>query len=411
MNSKGRVYRRCACRDPETGKQLGAQCPALKSDTKHGKWTFAVDVPTLESRRKTVRRGGFATRRAAQAELDKVLDRTRVGVVNNDRQTVAEYLAGWIAEKQLKLKPKTWFDYDRHVRLELVPKLGAHRLEHLHHDHIRMFVADLTNAGRGAVTVRRIVSTLSSALTDAVKQRRLTHNPAQHVLLPRVESVERVPWTTGQAVRFLEHAASDRLGTLFEVIMGCGLRRGEAMALRWSDLDLDSRVLDVQRTVAEIGGKLVYSTPKTGASAAGVGMSLRVVEALKLQRARQAVERAEWAEAYEENDLVFARENGAPLWPKFVATRFRALAKAAGVPVIRVHDLRHMAATVMISQGVPLAIVSKMLRHSRVSITADLYGHLTREAAVQAADAMGGALDAAAAELENEKRARRALSA
>lgn len=411
MSNKGRVYRRCACRDPETGKQLGAKCPALKSDSKHGVWTFAVDVPTLENKRKTIRRGGFATRRAAQAELDKVCDRTRVGVVNNDRQTVADYLTGWLEEKRLKLKPKTWFDYERHVRLDLIPALGAHRLEQLHHDHVRTFVADLTAAGRGAVTVRRIVATLSSALTDAVKQRRLTHNQAQHVALPPVERAERRPWSTAQAVAFLDHAAGDRLGTLFEVIMGCGLRRGEAMALRWSDVDLDGRVLHVRRTVGEIGGRLVYTAPKTTASEAGVGLSRRVVEALKLQQARQAVERAEWAEAYEDNDLVFARENGAPLWPKAVATRFRALAKAAGVPVIRVHDLRHMAATVMISSGVPLPIVSKTLRHSRVGITADLYGHLTREVAVEAADAMGAALDAAAAERKAESRARQALSA
>jgi len=406
MSSKGRVYRRCACRDPETKKQLGAACPALKTNTKHGTWTFAVDVPDLEQKRKTIRRGGFPTKKKAQAELDKVLDRTRVGVKNDDRQTVADYLTAWLAAKKLVLKPKTWFDYDRHVQLDIIPQLGVHKLEHLHHDHIQRFTNDLTANGRGAVTVRRVLATLSSALSDAVEQHRITHSPAQHVVKPEVDSAERTPWSAAEAAQFLAWAKDDRLGPLFEVIMGCGLRRGEALALRWSDIDLNVRALQVRRTVGEIGGKLVYTKPKTTASAAGVGMSLRVVEALKLQAARQAVERAEWDEAYEDTDLVFARENGGPLWPKAVAGRFRTLAKAAGVPVIRVHDLRHMAATLMIAAGVPLPIVSKMLRHSKVGITADLYGHLTQEVSVQAADAMGAALDAAAAESSAEQRTR-----
>ena len=118
--------------------------------------------------------------------------------------------------------------------------LGALPLEQLRHEHVAAFISELEDAGRGAPTIRYVHAVLSSALSDAVKRRRLTHNVAQHVVLPPVVTVEREPWTAAEAVAFLDHAhrADDRLTDLFEVIIGTGLRRGEALALHWSDLDL-----------------------------------------------------------------------------------------------------------------------------------------------------------------------------
>lgn len=181
----------------------------------------------------------------------------------------------------------------------------------------------------------------------------------------------------------------------------------------------------------------MISEPKTTASADWVGLSGRVVEALKLQAARQAIEHAEWGAEYADGDLVFCKENGEPLRPETVLKRFRAITAEARVdlfrrahpeipaedvarkldelltetpaadplPKIRIHDLRHGAATLLLAAGVPLAIVSKMLRHSKVGITADLYGHLVPEVATEAADAMGAVLDAAATERRAERAA------
>ena len=117
-------------------------------------------------------------------------------------------------------------------------------------------------------------------------------------------------------------------------------------------------------------------------------------------------EMLEWAEGYEDAGLVFARENGTMLRPEYVLRRFHDLSEGAGVPLVRIHDLRHLAATLMLSAGVPLALVSKTLRHSKVGITSDLYGHLTHEAAQAAADSLGGVLNAVTAQLP-EGRSRR----
>ncbi|MBV8539080.1 MAG: site-specific integrase [Pseudonocardiales bacterium] len=288
-------------------------------------------------------------------------------------------------------------------------------MEQLSHDHVAAFIAELEDAGRGAPTIRYIHAVLSSALSDAVKQRRLTHNVAQHVVLAPVRAAEREPWTAAQAVTFLDHChhVDDRLTELFEVIIGTGLRRGEALALCWSDVDLDARALFIhpaRGTLSDVAGRLMFTAPKTKGSAAGVGLSGRVVAALKRQAARQAVERAEWAECYEDGDLVFARTNGAPLRPDRVLDRFHDLTEQAGLPRVRLHDLRHLAATLMLTSGVPLPLVSKTLRHSQTGITADLYGNLTREAATAAADSLGAVLDAAAAELANERSAHAATA-
>lgn len=407
INGGGRVYRRCSCRG-ENGKQLGARCPELAANSKHGRWTFAVDMPNLDGRRKTLRRGGYPTRSAASRALAGVRARYGAGVTVDDRESLAEYLTAWLHGRRHKLKPTTLHSYRGYVVNDLIPALGTIRLEQLRHDHVAELIAELETAGRGVTTIRRVVGVLSSALTDAVRQHRLTHNVAAHAPLPPEGRAERTPWTAGQAVAFLDHCHQhgERLTDLYEVLIGTGLRRGECLALRWADLDLDARVLFVhpkRGTLSDVNGHLMFTAPKTKGSSAGVGLSSRVVAAFDRQRQRQAGERATWAEAYEDTGLVFARGNGAPLRPEYVLARFHTLTEQAILPRVRLHDLRHLAATLMLAAGVPLALVSKTLRHAKVGITADLYGHLTRETAHAAADGLGAALDAAAAELAGER--------
>jgi integrase len=360
--SKGRVYRRCGCRD-RGGKQLDARCPSLVDDRKHGTWGFAVDVPSATRRRKTLRRGGFPTKVAARRALDDVLARYGAGVTVDDHETVGDYLPEWLDGKRRTLKPKTWHQYSEYVHKDLVPALGGIPLERLHHGHVAAFIAELEVAGRGATAIRRMVGVLSSALSDAVQRRRLTHNVAKYAPLPAENRAEREPWTAAQAVTFLDHAhrAGHRLADLYEVIIGTGLRRGEALALRWRDVDTTARALFVhpkRGTLSDVAGKLAFTAPKTRGSSAGVGLSARVVAAFERQRERQAAERAEWGEAYTDQDLVFARENGAPLRPEKVLDDFHELTAQAGLPRVRLHDLRHLAATLMISNGVPLPMIS-----------------------------------------------------
>jgi len=165
---RGRVYRRCGCRDGAR-RQLGAACPLLVSDAGHGTWTFAVDLPGVEGRR-TVRRGGFASRGDAASALRLFLEGRSVGVDADPNQTVGEYLLAWLAGKRLVVKPTTFVRYRDYVHQDLVPALGRVRLDELSYAHIAAFTSDQLAAGRGRTTVYRCLATLSSALGEAVRR-------------------------------------------------------------------------------------------------------------------------------------------------------------------------------------------------------------------------------------------------
>lgn len=394
---RGRVYRRCACRD-RTGRQIGARCLDLVADSRHGRWAFAVDMPSLTGRRSTMRRCGFASKSDAWSALQRVLACERAGVECDDRQSVADYLGVWLRAKAMTLKPATTVRYTDYITKDLVPALGAIRLEQLHHRHIAQFVRDQVGAGRGLITVRRCVATLSSALTDAVRQHRLTHNAARYAVIARPPRVERVCWTPQEAVTFLRHCGrvKDPLAELYEVIIGTGMRRGEALALHWSDVRLDERVLFVRYTLSNVdNSRPVFNPPKTRASFAWIALSGRVVAALVRQRERQRLQCLGDHGGDEAGGLVFARQGGLPLRPEYVLRHFHRLTDAAGLPRIRVHDLRHFAATMMLSSQVPLAMASKTMRHSTVATTTEIYGHLLRQVGYDAVKAIDIALTAA----------------
>jgi integrase len=390
--NRGRVYRRCGCRD-EAGRQLGARCPQL-TNSRHGSWAFAVDMPSPDRKRKTMHRSGYATRSDARTALARVLECERAGVILDDTQTVADYLIGWLDAKARRLKPTTIARYRDYLHNDLLPAFGAVRLERLTHQHVDQFVRIQLAAGRGPVTVRRCVATLSSALNDAIRQRRLTHNAARYTAVPLPRRVERPCWTIEETAAFLRycHQINDPLTELYEVLICTGMRKGEALGLHWTDVDLNARLLFVRHTLVAVdNSRLVLNAPKTTGSRDWVALSTRAVSALR-RRARRHRAEALTGAAYHDQGLVFCRPDGHPLRPEYALRHFYDLTDAAGVPRIRVHDLRHLAATIMIASGVPLAMVSKTLRHSTLSTTVDIYGHLTRQAAQ---DAVATALNAA----------------
>jgi len=243
-------------------------------------------------------------------------------------------------------------------------------------------------------TGRRVFSTLRAALNSAVKQRLIPYNPCLGVDLEEERREPAQVWTPDIVVAFLAHAESvnDRLAVLYRLVLLRGLRRGEVVPLRWSAVDMDERVLLVRENAPQIGGKVMLGQPKSRAGERVVSLDAGTVEALRAHRKRQLAERLAWGEAYEDNDLVFAREDGSMEMPERVSRRFKQLAREAGLPPIKLHGGRHTAASLALEAGVAMKSVSDQLGHATTGITADLYTHVSKVVRDDAAERVAALL-------------------
>jgi integrase len=341
-------------------------------------WTYALDLgPDAGGRRRYRRKGGFRTRKDAQTALHELRRRVDVGQEVNDKQTVAAWLEIWFIGKE-NLRPTTARGYRAHLDKYLIPHLGGMPLERLRAAHIsEMMRAIKADGVAGPITVRRIHATLRSALNAAVKQQRISVNPAVHVELPETAKRRVRPWEPEELGQFLDYAMRDRLGALYELIAMTGLRRGEAIGLRWMDVELERGFLTVRQQIVQLGHQTAIGRPKTSSGEdRRVDLDEATIGCLLGHQLTQAQERSAWGTGYVDQGLVFTRENGEHLHPEFVTRHFQVLTRAAGLRDVRLHDLRHGQASLMLAAGVSMAVVSKRLGHSSIAITSDTYSHL-----------------------------------
>lgn len=385
------IFRRCGCRDDD-GRVLGAKCPSLKSNPRHGTWTYRLARTDPDTKqRKFVTRGGFASKAEAQrAHDDAKRALSQGGSLRTREQTLGDYLAGWLVEAERSLKPTTMRDYRRHVDVEIIPALGKTPLSRLRVSHVADFVSALDRAGRGATTVRRIHATLRSALSDAHARGLIDSNPAilprKMRALPKVEPKRVQPWEPDEAARFLDAVAAHRLGALFEIAILTGMRRGELVGLRWADVDLAARKLTVRVQLVQVNRDVIEQTVKTKAGQGRVLMlSDRAVAALVAWQIAQQGERTHAAEAWLDSGRVFTMEDGRALRPNYPRQLFIALRERAGLRRQRFHDLRHLFASLALSSGEDMGVVAKLMGHSTSQITRDLYAHLIGDRARLAA--------------------------
>ncbi|WP_375389117.1 tyrosine-type recombinase/integrase [uncultured Amnibacterium sp.] len=396
------LYRRCGCRTDghlypplpsgATAEQRAATCPHLVADAKHGSWGFALSAgkDSASGQRIQVRRMGFPTKRAAQAERARLLAQVASGRYSHDRSlTVREWLSEWL-ERRVRdgLRPSTTVMYRRYVERDLQPGLGHLRLSELRHHHVDRFLQAQLASGRGVVTVRRMHAVLSSALSAAHRLDLVEANAASNIGLPPERPQSRQMWEPAQVGRFLDNASTDRLGPLFEIAVFTGLRRGELLGLQWADLDLDQGELVVRRQRVDAGGHAVEGEAKTAAGQnRRVGLGPVAIAAFETWATTQKTDQGAWQNQWQGADWVFTREDGAPLLPQFVTKRFERLVLQAQLPTMTFHGLRHQHASLLIAQGIDLAVVSKRLGHSSIAITNDLYSHLLRDTNRQAGEA------------------------
>ncbi|MFC9884485.1 tyrosine-type recombinase/integrase [Streptomyces libani] len=291
---------------------------------------------------------------------------------------LAEWLPYWL-DNVIKpnRKRSTYSKYAMHVRLYLVPLLGTKRLETLGPRHVRVFLADVARKSSPA-TAKEAHRVLRTALTAATREELVTRNVASLVEAPKVVSRETTPWSLDETLTFLEEARRDPLYAAFVLAIAMGLRRGEVLGLRWSDVDLDGRVIRISNQVQRIGGELYQDTTKTG-KIRPVPLPLVSLAALRWHRLRQAHEAEKRGTEIDPAGLVFTTRSGRPIEPRNLNRSFSRLTASAGLRTIRLHDARHGCATLLTAAGVAPRVLMEILGHSQISMTMDVYTHVAQD--------------------------------
>lgn len=372
---------------------------------KDGRWAAELSLGYVDGKRKRKRVYG-RTQQEALAERREMLRRIAEGRPPVDSSNpLSDWLIWWLDHEvePSDLAERTKASYRSEVELHIAPALGRHRLANLRPQHITEWLSSMAKAaesdtrGRPSSNTRRIrFAILRRALTRAVDHGLLARSPCEAVPTPKarrnVATVHDLSLADAQAL--LAAAAAHRLKALWYLLVMVGLRKGEALGLRWSDLDLLRAEIRIEQILGRVKGKgLVFSAPKTDSSRRTLPVPPAALEALQQHWAAQEIERATSAEPWPAHDLIFTTSTGNPIEPSGLNRQFKVLCRQAGLPDERIHNLRHAAATIMrVHGGADLFEVSRLLGHSSIRVTADMYGHTVPAAQKDIADRMSDLL-------------------
>ncbi|HTR36561.1 MAG TPA: tyrosine-type recombinase/integrase [Bryobacteraceae bacterium] len=397
-----------------------------------GRWVACINLGWLNGRR-TRKHFYGRTRREVQGKLTEALRDQQLGLpVLMEKQTVSQYLSRWLEDVvRRKNRPSTYRSYEQLVRVHIGPAIGSVLLTKVTTQQVRAMLNEKHDSGLSSRTVQYLHAILRKALNVAWKDQVVARNVAALVDPPRVAAKEVQPFTTHQARAFLKAVQTDRLEALFTVAISLGLRQGEALALRWRDIDLEAgtlrvryalqrlkskwKVADGRRDLKEISEpdppvEIHLVEPKTKRSRRTIDLPAVTRTALSAHRSRQAIERnlcgSSWVtpkvhcegSVEESEDFVFTTTIGTPLDGRNITKRFQRILKNANIPAHRFHDLRHTAATLLAVQGVHPKAIQSVLGWDQVSMV-DRYAHFVDEMRRDAATKMDAILDPVAVNL------------
>jgi integrase len=355
-----------------------------------GRWVGQLDlgyVDTPRGRRRRSRTVYGPTRGDVAERLTKLLREQHTGTLANDgRLTVGEFLIDWLAGKQVR--PKTRASYQTWVMKHLIPSIGRIRLEKLQPQDVDSMVRAKLASGLTPQSVHHLRAVLRSALSQAVRYELASRNVAAISSPVNVPDHEMQVFTPDEARAFLEAVRGERLEALYSVVLALGLRQGEALGLRWEDVDLDGRRLIVANALQRVNGQLTLVPPKTRRSRRTIELPDTAATALRAHKLRQLEERLLAGGRWKDTGHIFTTTIGTPLDGPSVTKAFQRLLANAGLPRLRFHDLRHSCATLLLVQGVPARVIMEILGHSSIALTMNTYSHVMPSLKREAADAM-----------------------
>ena len=367
-----------------------------------GTWTaYWEDARSPDGGRHQASKGGFPTKRAAEEHLKGVLgDKLSGSYVTPAKMTLGSYLTeSWLPLQQQRLRASTLDDYTRRIEHYILPAIGRVVLQELDAVRLDRLYADLLNHGgrRGGAlspkSVRNVHVIIRKALADATRKRLVTRNVAIDADPPRVPGPgehEMATWSPEELRTFLNDITRHRLFAAYVLAASTGMRRGEVLGLRWSDVDLDRGIAAVRQTIISVAYAITVSEPKTARGRRTISLDTATVAILRAHRRRQQQERATLGDDYDDHDLVFARPDGHPVHPDVFTQTFDRTVARLGLRRVRLHDLRHTYATLALRAGVDAKTVSARLGHSTVSFTLDVYTKTVPQLDREAAEKIAG---------------------
>ncbi|MCF3104521.1 site-specific integrase [Streptomyces roseoverticillatus] len=346
---------------------------------KDGRYEARVYVPQPDGTRKRKTVYG-STWEECDTKRQELVRRDRQGIPTPTRSAkLSEWLPYWLEEYvEPERKKTTHAKYETHVRLYLIPKIGAKRLESLGVADVRRLLTAVKRQA-SAATAKESHRVLRSALSAACREELISRNVAQLVPAPQVQPRELKPWTLDETVIFLEAARADPLYAAFVLAASLGLRRGEILGLSWGDVDLDRRTLSVRSQLQRVQKELYADTTKNRRSRV-IPLPLICIAPLRWQRLRQKAQQvAAGTDWLNDGDYVFTTRTGRPIEPRNLSRSFERIGQRAGLPRIRLHDARHGCASLLFAAGVQPRVVMEILGHSQIAVTMNVYTHVSED--------------------------------
>jgi integrase len=343
-----------------------------------GRWRYEI-VLGYKAGKRITKSGTAANKTEAQkAAAQALTDHARGSLAMPDRITFAEWLEKWLEGKKAKLSPNTTNRYAELIRLHINPHIGKVKVQAFKPVQLREFYAMHGQGPLAPRTVRHIHNIIHGSLETALRLELVMRNVAD-IVKPEIASQDNTlkvaqSWTADEATRFIAAARGDTHYAMFYLLLALGLRRGEVLGLRWTNVNLEKPSVRIEEAIVSIAGKMHVTTPKTMNSRRTLRLPADVVNVLKQHKIDQ--ERTHLENGIRPaRDYLFTSETGTPIDPNNVKRIMKRIVTVAGVRLIRIHDLRHTWASLARRAGIPLEVVSEKLGHARSSFTADVYRH------------------------------------
>jgi integrase len=362
------------------------------------RWAVSIDLdrdPSGPRRRPYL--GSYKTKKEAQAVEVRALNERDNGIdLSPSKVTLRSILERYNADQVVrKLEPKTIREDGARVRLYVEPCLGDVLVSKLKPTHLSELYTRLLSSGRrngkGGIspkTLRHVHSIIKAALAWAVRRQLASRNVADGIEIPRVRRSEAKAFSVDETRRLLSAARNTDMEGFVALAFTTGARRGELLALRWEDVDLEAPQLKIRASLSQVGIDVRLKGTKSNQSRR-IPLSTLAQGALRKQRACQAAEKLQLGETYKDQGFVFATATGDPWVPSAATDKFRKLARRSQVSSTRLHDARHTAATWLLAEGTDIATVASILGHAQASTTLNIYSHViasVAESAIQKID-------------------------